>query len=91
MRVIKLGKSSVTYEVGVFGPLTGTEGLVDATGGLSNTLVNLLEDKRPAVVGGFTHVFVERDSRRPVKHLPPAILEGLRAVSTGTAPVSTKL
>ncbi|EKM56813.1 uncharacterized protein PHACADRAFT_92824 [Phanerochaete carnosa HHB-10118-sp] len=42
LRVSKLGKSSVTYEVGVFG-----EGK-DA----------------PSAVGGYTHVFVENQSRK---------------------------
>lgn len=42
LRVVKLGKSSVTYEVGVF-----EEGI--------NT---------PSAVGGYTHVFVENQSRK---------------------------
>ena len=46
MRVNKLGRSSVAYEVGVF-----VEG-----GG-----------KEVVAVGGFTHVFVERESRRPAE------------------------
>ena len=42
LRVSKLGKSSVTYEVGVF-----QEGLENVS-----------------AVGGYTHVFVENESRR---------------------------
>ncbi|KIM33030.1 hypothetical protein M408DRAFT_62054 [Serendipita vermifera MAFF 305830] len=72
MRVLKLGKSSVTYEVGVFGPLK--EG-----------------NQRPAVVGGFTHVFVERDTRRPIKSMSSAVLEGLGGVLANDAPVPTRL
>lgn len=46
MRVNKLGKSSVTYEVGVF--QSGED------------------DVR--AVGGFTHVFIERERNRPAAH-----------------------
>lgn len=42
LRVNKLGKSSVTYEVGVFEEGKDT----------------------PAAVGGYTHVFVESQSRK---------------------------
>lgn len=95
MRVLRLGKSSVTYQVGVFGPLKDVSSsrnqrdLVSQDGDLSASLAGLLEDQRPAVVGGFTHVFVERDTRRPVKAMPSAILDGLLAVSA--KPVSTRL
>jgi len=44
LRVMKLGTSSVTYEVAVFGQGSDV----------------------PAVVGGYTHVFVERGSRKSV-------------------------
>ncbi|TFK21024.1 thioesterase [Coprinopsis marcescibilis] len=42
LRVNKLGKSSVTYEVGVFEQ----------------------EKDRPSAVGGYTHVFVDNDTRK---------------------------
>ncbi|KAL1973039.1 hypothetical protein VTN31DRAFT_6581 [Thermomyces dupontii] len=45
LRVVRLGSSSVTYEVGVF-----ERG-----------------DDAVKAVGGFTHVFVDRDTRRPVR------------------------
>jgi acyl-CoA thioesterase FadM len=49
----------------------------------------LLEDRSPAVVGGFTHVFVSRDTRRPVKNMPPAVIQGLAALEkAGTIPLS---
>ena len=44
LRVERLGKSSVRYEVGIF-----SEG-----------------EERASAVGGFTHVFVNRSSNRPV-------------------------
>jgi len=50
LRVTQIGRSSVTYEVGVFKSLGGNDmsGSVDA----------------PAAVGGYTHVFVDRHSRK---------------------------
>jgi acyl-CoA thioester hydrolase len=86
MRVLKLGKSSVTYEVGVFGPLKeGGQGEETALSTASTEDPNkalsvLLEDGSPAVVGGFTHVFVSRDTRRPVKNMPLAVIQGLAAL-----------
>ncbi|KAH0831038.1 thioesterase [Lanmaoa asiatica] len=52
LRVAQLGRSSVTYEVGVFKSLGGNEisGCVDA----------------PAAVGGYTHVLVDKHSRKSV-------------------------
>ena len=70
MRVTKLGRSSVSYEVGVFGPLQeGPQRL--ELGSLH------LESESVAAVGGFTHVFVGKENRRPVKSLPRPLLEGL--------------
>lgn len=43
LRVVKLGSSSVMYEVGVF----------------------RAGDERVQAVGGFTHVFVERETMKP--------------------------
>lgn len=73
LRVTKLGRSSVSYEVGVFGPLIEEP----LKSGLSNPQ---LEDGSVAAVGGFTHVFVDKEKRRPVKELPRPLLEGLGAV-----------
>lgn len=56
--ISKVGKSSVTYRVGLFeneGPLA-------------------------CVVGGFTHVFVENQSRRPVFKLPQELLDGIKPI-----------
>ncbi|KAF8452350.1 HotDog domain-containing protein [Boletus edulis BED1] len=52
LRVARLGKSSVTYEVGVFKSLGG-----DGTSG---------SEDAPAAVGGYTHVFVDKHSRTSV-------------------------
>lgn len=64
LRVLKLGKSSVLYEVGIF------------------------EQGQDAVkaVGGFIHVFVEQDSRRPAKEgMDQTIRDGLRQILTNEA------
>ncbi|KAG0693586.1 HotDog domain-containing protein [Suillus ampliporus] len=63
LRVVKLGTSSVTYEVAVF-----EEG-----------------KDIPAAVGGYTHVFVERMSRKSTPMVTP-LREGLsRLLSTKTS------
>jgi len=65
LRVLKLGKSSVLYEVGIFEQ--GQE-VVKA-------------------VGGFIHVFVEQDSRRPTKEgMDSKIRDGLQQILTKEAP-----
>jgi acyl-CoA thioester hydrolase len=58
LAITKIGKSSVTYKVGIFE--RGSE--------------------QASVVGGFTHVFVEPKTRRPVSQLPSAMKEGMAAV-----------
>lgn len=81
MRVTKLGRSSVSYEVGVFGPL-----LEEPLGpGVSSPQ---LEIESVAAVGGFTHVFVDKEKRRPVKGLPQPLLEGLGNVLGSGGPVA---
>ena len=47
LRVLKIGRTSVTYEVGFF-------------------LEEDAPDAKPRAVGGYTHVFVHKDSRRPL-------------------------
>jgi acyl-CoA thioester hydrolase len=59
LRVLKLGKSSVLYEVGIF------------------------EQGQDTVkaVGGFIHVFVKQDGRRPAKEgMDPTIRDGLKQI-----------
>ena len=59
LQVTRLGKSSVTYEVGVF--------------------ESGAEDVR--AVGGFTHVFVEREKNRPAASgMPVTTREGLEKI-----------
>ena len=60
LRVVYLGRSSVTYEVGFFSEGEG-------------------EDKAKAV-GGYTHVFVDRVTRRSIKQMPASLRTGLMAV-----------
>jgi acyl-CoA thioester hydrolase len=55
LRVGKLGRSSVRYEIGLF-PEEGEEA---------------------AATGWFVHVFVDRDSRRPVEQLPEQLRDAL--------------
>jgi acyl-CoA thioester hydrolase len=81
MRVTKLGRSSVSYEVGVFGPLLEKP----LRPGLSS---QQLETESVAAVGGFTHVFVDKEKRRPVKGLPRPLLEGLGAVLGSDSPLA---
>ncbi|PAV20306.1 thioesterase thiol ester dehydrase-isomerase [Pyrrhoderma noxium] len=63
-RVTKLGRSSVSYEIGFF----------------SGDQETLLSDKSKAAkaVGGYTHVFVDRTHRRPVKVMDVQLREGLQ-------------
>ena len=59
LRVAHIGRSSVRYELALFGEASPTA----------------------AAQGHFVHVYVDRDSRRPVAELPAAIrlaLEPLR-------------
>ncbi len=57
LRVVHRGRSSVRYEIGLFGDDAPTS----------------------AAVGQFTHVYVDRATRRPVP-LPPALLTALAAL-----------
>lgn len=62
LQVTKLGKSSVTYEVGVF-----ERGADDVR-----------------AVGGFTHVFVDREKSKPAKNgMPMKVKEGLEKIYAG--------
>ncbi|KAF9239901.1 thioesterase [Melanogaster broomeanus] len=60
LRVTNLGKSSVTYEVGVFkARISDTASEVPENQGLG-----FLKSDAPAAVGGYTHVFVDSTSRK---------------------------
>lgn len=65
LRVVKLGSSSVTYEIGVF--CRGEEDV--------------------KVVGGYTHVFVQREGMRPSKDgMEKVAREGLEGLVVGKQP-----
>ncbi|CEH14455.1 hypothetical protein CBOM_02300 [Ceraceosorus bombacis] len=63
VRVLHLGNSSCQYEVGIFS--------------LPSTASALPQDAQAAVLIRATHVFVARDSRRPVKLMPEELRQGL--------------
>jgi acyl-CoA thioester hydrolase len=62
IRVVRLGNSSVTYEIGLFRG----------------------DDAEPAALGKFVHVWVDRESRRPVP-IPDAIRRALAQLSASPA------
>lgn len=70
MRVTAIGRTSATYEVGVF--LKGEDAV--------------------KLVGGYTHVFVERDTMRPRRGpengIDPRIRAGLEKILVRNAPAS---
>lgn len=84
MRVIKLGQSSVRFELGFFE-------MPDPTAGkpLSTTLateiqvpqaVPLPANALAVALSRATHVYVDRKDRRPVRPMPEAIFKGLDAL-----------
>jgi acyl-CoA thioester hydrolase len=60
LRVGRLGRSSVTYELALF----------------------KAGDEAVAATGWFVHVFVDRDTRRPVGEMPPRLRAALQALET---------
>jgi acyl-CoA thioester hydrolase len=70
LRVRKLGNSSVTYEVAVFRESGEVGGSEDGQ-----------KRETAAVVGGYTHVFVERTSRRSTRAgMGEELKRGLKAI-----------
>ena len=68
LRVVKLGRSSVSYEVGFFAvPDSATE--------------KEKEEETAKAVGGYTHVFVDRVRRRPIGDMNATSRSGLQAIS----------
>ncbi|KAI5291272.1 hypothetical protein KEM54_005616 [Ascosphaera aggregata] len=62
LRVLKIGNSSVTYEVGIF--KEGEDGV--------------------RVVGGYTHVFVDKVTQKPVKEgMHPQYRKALQSINLG--------
>ncbi|MCW2997027.1 MAG: acyl-CoA thioesterase [Solirubrobacterales bacterium] len=60
LRVGRLGRSSVTYELALF----------------------RVGDEAAAATGWFVHVFVDRQTRRPVTAMPPRLRAALQALET---------
>jgi acyl-CoA thioester hydrolase len=65
LRVGKLGRSSVRYEIGLFRE----------------------DDAEPAATGWFVHVFVDRESRRPVA-IPDGVRVALERLVSGEPPAA---
>lgn len=68
LRVVRLGRSSVEYEVGFF------------TGEKEVLLKNTEKAEMVKAVGGYTHVFVGRMERRPLRQMDATLREGLEAI-----------
>jgi len=64
LRVAHVGRSSVRYEIALFGPSGDTA----------------------AAQGHFVHVYVHRESRRPVSALPEALERALEPLRVATTP-----
>jgi acyl-CoA thioester hydrolase len=64
LRLVRAGRSSVTYEIGLFADDTPLA----------------------AAVGQFVHVYVGRESRRPVDALPPPLCAALSGLPHDEAP-----
>ncbi|KAG8806053.1 hypothetical protein FRC18_006310 [Serendipita sp. 400] len=85
MKVVSIGRSSVRYEVGVFGPFREEESsssLATSSGttARASQWKDHLSTQQVAMVGGFTHVFVDERTRKPVKELPKPLRMGLTAI-----------
>ncbi|KIJ16270.1 hypothetical protein PAXINDRAFT_75340, partial [Paxillus involutus ATCC 200175] len=76
LRVTSLGKSSVTYEVGVFKVRAPNTGVPDNRASLTSDA--------PTAVGGYTHVFVESTSRKSAA-MSDRMRAGLLKLATPTA------
>lgn len=86
LRVVQLGSSSVTYEIGIFSlPAKGTEKRSSSLSTLSSSQggnagappSQLSADAQAAAIVRVTHVFVDRHTRRPVKPMPEQVRRGL--------------
>ncbi|UZJ53341.1 hypothetical protein CBS101457_002661 [Exobasidium rhododendri] len=87
LRVIQLGSSSVTYEVGIFeippqntntkSSSMSSENEGDPT---PSPLTHLSKDALACCIVRTTHVFVDRHTRRPVKPMPKELYEGLSSL-----------
>lgn len=84
LRVIKLGTSSVTYELGMFElpDPTKSKGLPDTSGATIQPPApsELPADALAGTLTRATHVYVDRQNRRPVRPMVESIAKGLEAV-----------
>lgn len=79
LRVIQLGSSSVTYEVGVFEVQPRDTALKSSSMSQHNEVrkLELAKDALACCIIRTTHVFVDRQTRRPVRPMPKQLHEGL--------------
>lgn len=82
LRVIQLGNSSVTYEVGIFEIPPPNPGAKSSSMSIQNNLAAsaLPDDALACCIVRTTHVFVDRISRRPVKPMPEQLYRGLSSI-----------
>lgn len=77
LRVIHLGNSSVTYEIGIF-ELPSIDPARQSSSLSSHAdKYSLPKDALAAVITRKTHVFVDRHTRKPVKPMPLQLQHGL--------------
>lgn len=97
LAVVKLGRSSVVYQVGIFkklseesssSPLSKTGHFASTKGGVGRFLVPEagagLAREDAAASGHFCHVFVDKISRRPV-NIPDSIRAGLEKLQVASS------
>lgn len=80
LRVVQLGNSSVTYEVGIFAMPGSTKADAPQSSATSSSHTEpkaLASDALASVLCRVTHVFVNRETRRPVKPMPKQLHDGL--------------
>lgn len=88
LRVVHLGNSSVTYEVGIFEvPVTDPARCSSSLSSHADKYT-LPKDALAAVVTRKTHVFVDRQSRKPVKPMPLQLQHGLSKLNVDPAVVA---
>lgn len=77
LRVIHLGNSSVTYEVGIFEIPANDPARRSSSLSSHADKYTLPKDALAAVITRKTHVFVDRQNRKPVKPMPLQLQHGL--------------
>ncbi|PWN36913.1 uncharacterized protein FA14DRAFT_187068 [Meira miltonrushii] len=77
LRIVHLGNSSVTYEVGIFEVPATDPARCSSSLSSHADKYSLPKDALAAVITRKTHVFVDRQSRKPVKPMPLQLQHGL--------------